>query len=502
MLGRLNNIKWRKFGHYNESFLFDYMFFSNSWNFNKSGIDFSITNYLILDFDFFVDKEQDLILKNKLIKEIKHKNYLSNYLGVYHKKIKELLALSEEISKIRDLSKYSNKELIPLFKKWIEKNMELNPFLYSLNALDHYAFDDYFSKKMKKFFSENDIKEIMHTISVPSKEFYFVKDEKNLLRISSDIRRDKKLFDFFKNNSTYHIKKKLLALNKGIYTRLLNHKKKFSWLNSYLWLNRPYEIEYYILKIKKLIENDCVKELNEKEKNYSLKEEQINNIKNKFHNNQDLNNLIDMIREFIYLKTYRIDIYSISGYKLLNLLDEISRRLNISYGDLVYLSHIEIIDYLVSSNLDFNKIKNRKKNYSIIRINNSTNIYTEDKYLDLINESIEKRDLGHVNEIKGKPTYHGWVKGRARIIKDQTHFHKIKDDDIIVSPMTDVNFIVIMHKIKGIVTDEGGILCHSAIISREFKIPCIIGTSVATQVLHDNDLIELDAITGVVRKIN
>lgn len=478
------------------------MFLSNNWRFNRCGIDFSITNCLILDFDFFVDKEQDLILKNSLIKAVKHKNYLNDYISTYHRIIKELLILSEEISKIRDLSKYSNKELIILFKRWIEKNMELNPFLYSLNALDYYVFDDYFNKEIKKFFPERNIQKIMHIISVPSKEFYFVKDEKNLLRISSDIRRNKKLLDFFKNNGAEHIKKKLLAFNKGICARLLNHKTKFGWLNCYLWLNEPYEIEHYLLKIKRLIKKDCVKELNEKEKNYSLKEKQINNIKNGFHNNRDLNNLIDMIREFIYLKTYRIDTYSISGYKILNLLDEISRRLNISYDDLVYLSHTEIIDYLISSNPDFNKIENRKKNYSIIRINNSTNVYTEDKHLALIKESIEKRDLVQIKEIKGKPAYHGVVKGRARIIKDQRHFHKIKDNDIIISPMTDINFIAVMHKIKGIVTDEGGILCHSAIISREFKIPCITGTGAATQILKDNDLIELDAVKGVVRKIN
>jgi len=55
--------------------------------------------------------------------------------------------------------------------------------------------------------------------------------------------------------------------------------------------------------------------------------------------------------------------------------------------------------------------------------------------------------------------------------------------------------------VKAIVTNEGGILCHAAIIAREFKKPCIVGTKIATQVLHDGDLVEVDANKGIVKII-
>lgn len=51
------------------------------------------------------------------------------------------------------------------------------------------------------------------------------------------------------------------------------------------------------------------------------------------------------------------------------------------------------------------------------------------------------------------------------------------------------------------IIDEVGILCHAAIVSREFKIPCIVGTKFATKVFKDGDLVEVDADKGVVRKI-
>jgi len=65
--------------------------------------------------------------------------------------------------------------------------------------------------------------------------------------------------------------------------------------------------------------------------------------------------------------------------------------------------------------------------------------------------------------------------------------------------MTTPDFVPAIQKAAGIITDEGGITCHAAITSRELKKPCIIGTKFATQVLHDGDLVEVDADNGVVR---
>lgn len=64
---------------------------------------------------------------------------------------------------------------------------------------------------------------------------------------------------------------------------------------------------------------------------------------------------------------------------------------------------------------------------------------------------------------------------------------------------TDAIFLPIMRKAKGIVTDEGGILCHAAIISRELKIPCIVNTRKATKILKNGDLVEMNIKNGEIR---
>lgn len=104
-------------------------------------------------------------------------------------------------------------------------------------------------------------------------------------------------------------------------------------------------------------------------------------------------------------------------------------------------------------------------------------------------------------EIKGNIAFQGRARGIAKLIFNPNDFNKFKKGNILVTPMTQVTFMPIISKSAALVTDEGGITCHAAIISRELKIPCIIGTRIATKVLHDGDLVEVDADKGVVRKI-
>ena len=105
------------------------------------------------------------------------------------------------------------------------------------------------------------------------------------------------------------------------------------------------------------------------------------------------------------------------------------------------------------------------------------------------------------NLIKGQVAYKGIAKGRVKIIKREEQIKNVKNRDILVSPMTLNKFIPAMKKAVAFVTDEGGTMCHAAIIAREMKIPCIVGTKIATQVLKDGDRVEVDANRGIVRKL-
>lgn len=117
---------------------------------------------------------------------------------------------------------------------------------------------------------------------------------------------------------------------------------------------------------------------------------------------------------------------------------------------------------------------------------------------ELLKQPTDRYD---VDELKGQIAFSGTARGRARIIRSRADMAGFEDGDIIVSPMTDPNYLPIMKRAAAFVTNEGGMLCHAAIVARELNKPCIIGTKMATHVFRDGEWIEVDALEGVVRKV-
>ena len=103
--------------------------------------------------------------------------------------------------------------------------------------------------------------------------------------------------------------------------------------------------------------------------------------------------------------------------------------------------------------------------------------------------------------LTGNPAYKGKVIGRVKVINSPSDIEKVEQGDIVVSFNTSPSLMPALLLCSAIVTDEGGIMCHAAIIARELKKPCIIGAKVATKVLKDGDLVEVDAEKGIVRLV-
>jgi len=102
---------------------------------------------------------------------------------------------------------------------------------------------------------------------------------------------------------------------------------------------------------------------------------------------------------------------------------------------------------------------------------------------------------GQVSGIAGSP---GVVEGIARVVLTEDQFDEVRAGDILVCQMTNPAWVVLFTKIVGLVTDAGGTVSHPAVLSREFGIPAVIGTSVATQQIKSGDRIRVDGTQGVV----
>ena len=104
-----------------------------------------------------------------------------------------------------------------------------------------------------------------------------------------------------------------------------------------------------------------------------------------------------------------------------------------------------------------------------------------------------------IKEIKGSTACRGHVKGIVHIIRFENQINDFKKGEVLVTEMTNPDFVPAIKKAAAIITDEGGIMCHAAIVAREMNKPCIIGTKIVTTVLKNGDLVEVDADRGVVK---
>ncbi|CEA13222.1 phosphoenolpyruvate synthase [Methanobacterium formicicum] len=99
---------------------------------------------------------------------------------------------------------------------------------------------------------------------------------------------------------------------------------------------------------------------------------------------------------------------------------------------------------------------------------------------------------------KGLGASPGMAAGSVKIIKTTDELDKVQEGDILVTVMTTPDMVPAMKRANGIITDEGGVTCHAAIVSRELGIPCVVGTGDATSILPENSKVTLDGNKGIV----
>ncbi len=178
------------------------------------------------------------------------------------------------------------------------------------------------------------------------------------------------------------------------------------------------------------------------------------------------------------------------------LIDGISKKMNISKEIASVITPQELIAILANDlKINVEELKKRNEGCYFYLSNDKIIFHWGSLYL---RENIIK-DL---KEIKGNVAYQGVVRGKVKIVNNPKQMTKFQRGDVLVSINTNPSLMPIIEKASAIVTDEGGILCHAAIISRELGIPCIIGTGFATKIFIDDDKIEVDAMNGIVRRIS
>lgn len=164
----------------------------------------------------------------------------------------------------------------------------------------------------------------------------------------------------------------------------------------------------------------------------------------------------------------------------------------------------ELQDYLKKGKLDAvlkAKLQQREHFclYFFIEEGEQEIVITDTKVISGVLDSVGHHTPDQQQELHGSCAYPGKVQGV--VFNSFTSTKRINKGEIFVTHMTTPKDLPQLDKCAAIITDEGGILSHAAILARELKKPCIIGTKIATKVLKDGDFTELDAEKGTVKKI-
>ncbi len=105
------------------------------------------------------------------------------------------------------------------------------------------------------------------------------------------------------------------------------------------------------------------------------------------------------------------------------------------------------------------------------------------------------KDKAILNGLAASP---GVAAGKAKVVRNVSQISKVQKGEILVAPMTSPDWVPTMKKSRAIITNQGGVTCHAAIVSRELGIPCVVGTEKATEVLEDGDKVTVNGYDGIV----
>ena len=402
---------------------------------------------------------------------------------------------------------YDTNSIIDIKKVW--KELTHNDYLMSESTYFWQIFINTIHQSLNKdnllkYIEEADYLQLISSIDDISHllPFYEMWD------VSRLIRNDKESFTYWKNNSV----SKIIAdfdkdKNSYYFDEVLKIINRYGY-HSDKELDVTYpcyyeEIDPIIINIKDLVNlDDSYSPLEDQERGKKLYQKKLKEIKKKI-NEKDylkLERKIVKIREMLWWREEFRDIstrfyYLIRIYTILLAKELFKEKVIDDINDIWFLKVGNLWDYLdgkITSN-DLNIIIDKNKKYY-------------DSYRNYMSENEIGSKLGHKNNYKKKNSIQGLganngiVTGTARVIESFDEIDRLREGDILVTKFTDTGWTPKFAILSGIVTEFGGVLCHAAIVSREYGIPAIVSCTGVMNEIKDGEIITINGTTGEIKK--
>lgn len=389
---------------------------------------------------------------------------------------KKFYAQCKEIART-DLKRLSDAELIKLYDELGRVyTKKLNPS----PLIDGFALstDTVISQQVESFLeSKNMLSGFVKTFEIltaPIFLSFLQKEEIDLLKLAEKARKDPSRKD----------------------DRLAKHQQNYFWIHNNYVKDDMLSIDFFRENLERFMGEDPAKRIKTMERipkdNMEKKKESMKTLGLP----KDIITLISITDSFSEWQDERKKGTFWATHYFSLLLEEFSRRTGYGLQELKYALPSEI-DSIFQEKISKEELRKRFEGCLFVWTTDRFDITTDKQIIESILESKEKNITE--KEIRGLSVSLGKASGKVKIIESAEEISKVKEGDIMVAVMTRPDYVPAMKKAAGVITDEGGLTCHAAIVARELGIPCIVGTRTATKTLKDNDLVEVDANHGVIR---
>ncbi|MBU2228829.1 hypothetical protein KJ810_00300, partial [Patescibacteria group bacterium] len=322
-----------------------------------------------------------------------------------------------------------------------------------------------------------------------------------------DISKKRKLKETFIQSSLQGLKNNLANLDKEIYKKVVSHYQRYSPL-TYQYKGPAYPLEDYISRWQAFLREQSnpqtVLEQKKKDRQDLLKEQKklIGQIGFTEHEK----NILKMAQEMVFIKSYRKNGLYNAMYYYEIIFREFGKRFGLSVNQVQAMKPSEIIESLKKGEVDANVLNERlKKAVDYYKRTGSAryiNKVITGKQAEQFMKSIKlQKPKNNVNKLIGTCAYPGKVEGIVKVINIPDEMKKMKKGDIMVAHNTNPNLVPAMKKASALVGGAGGLTCHTSIVAREMKIPCVVGVRNCDLFLKDGDRVIVDAEKGTIKKV-
>lgn len=383
-----------------------------------------------------------------------------------------------------DLSVFSNDELMKLHDEYLEIILKHNSFSSLIDGFS-LGTDEMVANMIQQVYDNHDIKNTMRfskvfsTLTAPIHLSFINDAEIDLLKIALKI----------KNNEN---RNKLL----------IKHQQKYFWIRNNYVEAHIISVKDFNQEINKILSSDIdiEKQISNIEQTPQKNKQAKQELMNKFMLNEELKLLLKISEDFTHWQDERKKVTFWTSHYTYLILEEIGKRCGLTLDELKYLSPREVSRVFIDKP-QAKDLQARRKGCVMYWDLEGHEILHGANYRKIKETVLGKDDLLNIDDFRGLTASIGKTRGVVKVVQTVKQIDKVKEGDILVAVMTRPDYIPAMKRAAAIVTDEGGITCHAAIVSRELNIPCIIGTKIATKILKDGMQVEVNANHGWIKII-